>query len=376
MNEQAKVYFSDLRCRPGVNLLQKLSRLVRAAGMEQIDFQHKLVAIKMHFGEPGNLAFLRPNYAKAVADEVKRLGGVPFLTDCNTLYPGRRKNALEHLDAAYENGFSPLSTGCQVIIGDGLRGNDDVEVPVEGAEHITTAKIGKAVMEADVVISLSHFKGHEQTGFGGAIKNLGMGCGSRRGKMEQHAAGKPRVKQSRCVGCRRCLTQCAHDAIVFDGEGKASIDWNKCVGCGRCIAVCNTDAIRPGGDNAMEELACRMAEYAKAVVDGRPQFHISLVIDVSPYCDCHGENDVPILPDVGMFASFDPVALDQACADACLRQQPIPGSHLDEEMHREGFCDHHDPFINSMPDTDWRVCLAHCEKIGVGTRAYELIQVK
>ena len=376
MNEQAKVYFSDLRCRPGVNLLQKLSRLVRAAGMEQIDFQHKLVAIKMHFGEPGNLAFLRPNYAKAVADEVKRLGGVPFLTDCNTLYPGRRKNALEHLDAAYENGFSPLSTGCQVIIGDGLRGNDDVEVPVEGAEHITTAKIGKAVMEADVVISLSHFKGHEQTGFGGAIKNLGMGCGSRRGKMEQHAAGKPKVKQSRCVGCRKCLTQCAHSAIEFGGDGKASINWNKCVGCGRCIAVCNTDAIRPGSDAAMEELACRMAEYAKAVVDGRPQFHISLVIDVSPYCDCHGENDVPILPDVGMFASFDPVALDQACADACLRQQPIPGSHLDEEMHREGFCDHHDPFINSMPDTDWRVCLAHCEKIGVGTRAYELIQVK
>ena len=376
MSEQAKVYFSDLRCRPGVNLLQKLGRLVRAAGMEQIDFDHKLVAIKMHFGEPGNLAFLRPNYAKAVADEVKSLGGVPFLTDCNTLYPGRRKNALEHLDAAYENGFSPLSTGCQVIIGDGLRGNDDVEVPVAGAEHIQSAKIGKAIMEADVVISLSHFKGHEQTGFGGAIKNLGMGCGSRRGKMEQHAAGKPKVKQSRCVGCRKCLTQCAHSAIEFGGDGKASINWNKCVGCGRCIAVCNTDAIRPGSDAAMEELACRMAEYAKAVVDGRPQFHISLVIDVSPYCDCHGENDVPILPDIGMFASFDPVALDQACADACMRQQPLPGSHLDEEMHKAGFCDHHDHFINSMPETDWRVCLAHCEKIGVGTRSYELVEVK
>ena len=231
-------------------------------------------------------------------------------------------------------------------------------------------------MEADVVISLSHFKGHEQTGFGGAIKNLGMGCGSRRGKMEQHAAGKPKVKQSRCVGCRKCLTQCAHSAIEFGGDGKASINWNKCVGCGRCIAVCNTDAIRPGSDAAMEELACRMAEYAKAVVDGRPQFHISLVIDVSPYCDCHGENDVPILPDIGMFASFDPVALDQACADACMRQQPLPGSHLDEEMHKAGFCDHHDHFINSMPETDWRVCLAHCEKIGVGTRSYELVEVK
>ena len=376
MSEQAKVYYSDLRCRPGVSLLDKLKKLIRRAGIGEIDFDHKLVAIKMHFGEPGNLAFLRPNYAKAVADVVKELGGIPFLTDCNTLYPGRRKNALEHLDAAYENGFTPLSTGCQVIIGDGLRGNDDVEVPVAGAEYIQTAKIGKAIMEADVVISLSHFKGHEQTGFGGAIKNLGMGCGSRRGKMEQHAQGKPKVKASRCVGCRKCTTQCAHDAIAFDAEGKASINWNKCVGCGRCIAVCNTDAIRAGNDCAMEELGCRMAEYAKAVVDGRPQFHISLVIDVSPYCDCHGENDVPILPDVGMFASADPVALDQACADACLRQQPIPGSHLDEQLRREGFCDHHDPFINSMPDTDWRVCLAHCEKIGVGSRTYELIEVK
>lgn len=376
MAEKSKVYFADFRAPSWrENLPQKLARLMMTAGFGDIDMDGKYVAIKMHFGEPGNLAFLRPNYAKVVADVVKSLGGVPFLTDCNTLYPGRRKNALEHLDAAYENGFSPLSTGCQVIIGDGLRGNDDVEVPVEGAEYIQTAKIGKAIMEADVIISLSHFKGHEQTGFGGAIKNLGMGCGSRRGKMEQHAQGKPMVAPRRCVGCRRCATQCAHGAITFGEDRKASIDWDKCVGCGRCIAVCNTDAIRPGNDAAMEELGCRMAEYAKAVVDGRPQFHISLVIDVSPYCDCHGENDLPIVPDVGMFASFDPVALDQACADACGKQPPIPGSHLDEQMHREGFCDKHH-FINSMPDTDWRVCLAHCEKIGIGTRSYELVEVK
>ena len=374
--EKAKVYFSDLRCRPGVNLLEKLQKLIRTAGMGEIDFSRKLTAIKMHFGEPGNLAFLRPNYAKVVADMVKELGGVPFLTDCNTLYPGRRKNALEHLDAAYENGFSPLSTGCQILIGDGLRGNDDVEVPVEGAEHIRTAKIGKAVMEADVFLSLSHFKGHEQTGFGGALKNIGMGCGSRRGKMEQHAEGKPEVDAARCVGCRKCALQCAHDAISYGADRKASIDLERCVGCGRCIAVCNVDAIHAGSDCAMEELSCRMAEYAKAVVAGRPHFHISLVIDVSPYCDCHSENDVPILPDVGMFASFDPVALDQACADACMRQQPIPGSVLDENMRRPGFCDHHDHFTNTTPVTDWRVCLAHAEKLGVGTRDYELITVK
>lgn len=376
MGERSKVYMTDLRCRPGVSLLNKLEKLMRTAGIGEINFERKLVAIKMHFGEPGNLAFLRPNYAKVVADVVKSLGGVPFLTDCNTLYPGRRKNALEHLDAAYENGFSPLSTGCQVIIGDGLRGNDDVEVPVEGAEYIQTAKIGKAIMEADVIISLSHFKGHEQTGFGGAIKNLGMGCGSRRGKMEQHAQGKPMVAPRRCVGCRRCATQCAHGAITFGEDRKASIDWDKCVGCGRCIAVCNTDAIRPGNDAAMEELGCRMAEYAKAVVDGRPQFHISLVIDVSPYCDCHGENDLPIVPDVGMFASFDPVALDQACADACNNMPPIPGSQLDDNLKTPGFCSCGDHFTDSTPITDWRVCTEHAEKIGLGTREYELVVVK
>lgn len=377
MGERSKVYMTDLRCRPGVSLLNKLEKLMRTAGIGEINFERKLVAIKMHFGEPGNLAFLRPNYAKVVADVVKSLGGVPFLTDCNTLYPGRRKNALEHLDAAYENGFSPLSTGCQVIIGDGLRGNDDVEVPVEGAEYIQTAKIGKAIMEADVIISLSHFKGHEQTGFGGAIKNLGMGCGSRRGKMEQHAQGKPMVAPRRCVGCRRCATQCAHGAITFGEDRKASIDWDKCVGCGRCIAVCNTDAIRPGNDAAMEELGCRMAEYAKAVVDGRPQFHISLVIDVSPYCDCHGENDLPIVPDVGMFASFDPVALDQACADLVNAAPVMANSLLDDHLKAdpEG-CQGHDHFHNLTPESEWKTCLAHAEKLGMGTRAYELVTVK
>ena len=374
--EKAKVYFDDFRAPVGTSVLKKLDRLIRKAGMEEMDFQRKLVAIKMHFGEPGNLTFLRPNYAKVVADMVKELGGVPFLTDCNTLYAGRRKNALEHLDAAYENGFSPLSTGCQIVIGDGLRGTDDVEVPVRGGAYIQSAKIGRAVMDADVFISLTHFKGHEATGFGGAIKNIGMGCGSRRGKMEQHAAGKPSVRKKRCVGCHKCTTQCAHGAISFNEENKASIDKNKCVGCGRCIAVCNTDAIQADLDGAMEMLACRMAEYAKAVVDGRPQFHISLVIDVSPYCDCHAENDVPILPDVGMFASFDPVALDQACADACRKQKPIPGSLLGEHMCAPGFVDREDPFTNTAPTTDWRVCLAHCEKIGIGSRQYELVTVR
>lgn len=372
--EKSKVYYSDLRALPGTNLLQKLKKLIYAAGIEQIDFNRKMTAIKIHFGEPGNVSYLRPNYAKVVADVVKELGGRPFLTDCNTLYVGRRKDALEHIDAAYENGFTPFSTGCHVIIADGLKGTDDVEVPVQGGELVTNAKIGHAIMDADVFISLNHFKGHENTGFGGALKNIGMGCGSRAGKMEMHCSGKPDVRPRKCVGCRTCAKNCAQGAISFD-DGKAYIDHDKCVGCGRCLGACNFNAIYNRNDSAVKELDMKIAEYAKAVIDGRPNFHINLVMDISPYCDCHEENDVPILPDVGMFASFDPVALDQACADACNAQQPLPGSLLDERMHEKGFCDHHDHFCNTTPESEWEDCLAHAEKIGVGSRSYELIKV-
>lgn len=365
----AKVYFTTMRTTQTENLLQKLERLMRAAGIGQIDFDRKYAAIKMHFGEPGNLSYLRPNYAKVVADLVKKLGGFPFLTDCNTLYVGGRKNALDHIESAYVNGFTPYSTGCHIIIGDGVKGTDEILVPVEGGEYVKEAKIGRAVMDADVILSLTHFKCHEGTGIGGVIKNLGMGCGSRAGKMEMHNSGKPKVDQSVCVGCGMCARQCAHSAISI-ADRKASIDHGKCVGCGRCIGACPTDAVYSDCDEANDILSCKMAEYAKAVVDKRPQFHVSLVIDVSPYCDCHPENDVPIVPDVGMFASFDPVALDLACAEAVLKQPVISGSKL-EEMPR----DYHDHFTNTHPVTNWRVQIDHGEKIGLGSASYELVEI-
>ena len=373
MAESSKVYFADFRAPSWrENLPQKLARLMMTAGFGDLDMEGKYVAIKMHFGEPGNLAFLRPNWAKVVVDLVKSLGGQPFLTDCNTLYIGGRKNALDHLDSAYVNGFSPFSTGCHVIIADGLKGNDEVLVPVEGGEYVKEAKIGRAIMDADVFISLTHFKGHEQSGMGGCLKNIGMGCGSRAGKMEQHNSGKPFVKQKHCIGCRACAKICAHGAPQFGPDGKASIDTEKCVGCARCLAICPKDAIRTLDDEAPEILNKKIAEYTKAVVDGRPCFHVSLVMDVSPNCDCHGENDVPIVPDVGMFASFDPVALDQACADAVLAQTPLPNSVL-----YDGACDCGDQDILRAihPDTKWQVCLEHAEKLGLGSRKYELVKI-
>lgn len=367
--EKAKVYYTNLKTSFQENLPQKLERLMKTAGIEKIDFKNKYVAIKIHFGEPGNLAYLRPNYAAVVVNVVKALGGKPFLTDCNTLYVGGRKNALDHLDAAYQNGFSPFSTGCHVIIADGLKGTDEALVPVEGGEYVKEAKIGQAIMDADVFITLNHFKGHEATGFGGALKNIGMGCGSRAGKMEMHSAGKPFVETESCIGCGRCIKICAHDAPAIT-DHKASIDHNKCVGCGRCIGVCPADAVQAAGDESNDILNKKIAEYSKAVLEGRPNFHINLVIDVSPNCDCHAENDIPIVPDVGMFASFDPVALDKACADAVNKQPVIADSQLDRMPHVHG-----DHFCDSAPTTNWRVCIEHAEKIGIGTSEYELIEI-
>ena len=369
--EPSKVYFTDFRTRVFSDSIQnKLMRLIKAAGIDRIDFKNKFVAIKIHFGEPGNLAFLRPNYARTIVDYIRERGGKPFLTDCNTLYVGARKNALEHMDSAYMNGFSPFSTNCHVIIADGLKGTDDVEVPVNG-DYVTNAKIGRAIMDADIVISLNHFKGHEQAGFGGALKNLGMGCGSRAGKMEMHSNEKPHVDPDLCIVCGMCSKVCAHDAQDI-ADGKTYINHDKCVGCGRCIGVCPVDAIVPGPDNSCEQLNCKIAEYAKAVIQNRPNFHINVVADVSPNCDCHSENDAPIVPNVGIFASFDPVAIDVACADA-VNRQPVINNTLLAELPT---CCHEDHFTGTHPETNWHSQVEHGEKIGIGSTNYELIEVE
>ena len=367
---KSQVYFTDMRCNFETNLLDKMRKLIDAAGIANIDFNRKYAAIKLHFGEPGNLSFLRPNFSKVVTDRVKELGGKPFLTDCGTLYPGGRTNALDHIEAAYVNGYSPFSTGVHIIIGDGLKGTDDVVVPINGGKYLTTANIGRAIMDADVFISLTHFKGHEGTGFGGTLKNVGMGCGSRAGKMKMHNEGKPFVDEELCTGCRKCSAFCAHDAFVYR-EGTASIDHAKCVGCGFCIGSCNFLAISNEFDSSNDMLNYKIIEYAKAVLDGRPSFHISVVNQVSPYCDCHSENDAAIIPDIGMFASFDPVAIDHACIDAVNAAPPIMTSIMGERdlSRRDHFTDVH-------PTTDWRQQIRHGEEIGLGNGDYELITLK
>ena len=372
----SKVFFTSMRTKLDESLLVKMERLIKKAGIEEIDFNQKYTAIKIHFGEPGNLAFLRPNFAKVVVDKVKALNGLPFLTDCNTLYVGRRNQGLAHLDAANENGYFPMSTGCQNIIADGIRGTDDIDVPVNGGEYCKVAHIGRAVMDADIIISLNHFKGHEGTGFGGAIKNVGMGCGSRAGKMAMHNDGKPQVDKETCVSCKICARFCAHGAIEFD-SGKAVINESKCVGCGRCIGSCSKDAIFANWDSSNVALSCKIVEYTKAVLDGRPNFHINVVNQVSPFCDCHADSDAAIIPDIGIFAGFDPVALDKACIDAVNAAPAILESVLSERQrsHKDeaGNADH---MTDLHPTTDWRLQISHAEKIGLGSGKYELITVE
>ena len=203
-----------------------------------------------------------------------------------------------------------------------------------------------------------------------------MGSGSRAGKMEQHWEGKPVVDPELCIGCGSCVKICAHDGPRVENR-KASIDHNKCVGCGRCLAICPKDAIEPSNANSTAILAQKIAEYSYAVVKGRPSFHISLICDVSPFCDCHAENDIPIIPDVGMLASFDPVALDQACADLCNKMPVIEGSRLDQHIKSFGAEDpNHDYFHLNHPDTEWEAGIIHAEESGLGSRQYELVQIR
>jgi uncharacterized Fe-S center protein len=369
----SKVYFTDLSANASLNLQKKLGILIRKAGIDTIDFNKKLTAIKIHFGEPGNLAYIRPNFASTLVNYLSSKGAKPFLTDSNTLYAGQRSNAVDHLRSAWENGFNPMAVDCPVIIADGVKGTDYTEVPVD-LTYCKTARIGKAVMDADILVTMNHFKGHEFAGFGGALKNIGMGCASVGGKLELHSTSQPKINPDNCIGCRVCANNCAQDAITMGADNIAVIDYARCVGCGQCVAVCQYDAAQVVWDSASELMNCKIAEYSLAVTKDRPCFHISFMMNVSPDCDCWGFNDYPLVPDIGMAASFDPVALDQACVDMVIAAPALPNSRINKEKAHDHFIGK-DKFALTHPNVHWEAGLAHAEKIGLGTREYEIVKV-
>ncbi|MDF1580012.1 MAG: DUF362 domain-containing protein [Desulfuromonadales bacterium] len=364
------VYFADLRTGHRENLFGKLTRLLDLAGIDRIVGNGDLTAIKIHFGEKGGHAFVRPPFIRRIVDRVKELHGKPFLTDSSTLYPGQRKEAVSALTCAIENGFAYAVVGAPLIMSDGLRGHSARRIAIAG-ELLTATDIGAEIIDADVLLTVSHFKCHEISGFGGAIKNLAMGCSSREGKLEQHSVSAPTVNQ-RCTVCGACLKACAHGAITVQAP-QASIDIDKCTGCGRCITICADKAIDINWDEAPPTIMKKMAEYALGATTGKAgkTLYVSFVTQVSPACDCYGHSDAPIVADQGILVATDPVAIDQACADLVNRAPGLADSAL-QSGHEAGG----DKFRGVYPQIDWETTLEHGEKIGLGSRDYTLVSLE
>lgn len=366
----SKVFFSDLRAAANRNIFAKLSRLLHEAGIDEKVSPRSLVAIKLHFGEEGTTGFIRPVFIRRIVDRIKELGGFPFLTDTNTLYKGSRSHSVSHIVTAIENGFAYSVVNAPIIIADGLRGSSSVKIRID-QQILKEVDIGKEIIEADVLMGVAHFKGHELTGFGGTIKNIGMGCASRHGKLEQHSDLSPKIKKKKCIGCGECAAHCAQEAISITEE-KAVIDPKKCIGCGQCIIICPHSAINVRWRRDIPFIQKKMVEYAFAVLKEKKEraLFINFLTQISPLCDCNRYTDAPIVPDVGIMASTDPVAIDQASADMVNQQTALRGSSL-EVNTRPG----EDKFRGLYPDIDWGFQLDYAQKVGLGTRNYELIKI-
>ncbi|MGZ3514231.1 MAG: DUF362 domain-containing protein [Thermodesulfobacteriota bacterium] len=373
------VYFSDLKVESGKTLLDKLDILLDRANLGGKIREKDLVAVKLHFGEKGNTAYVRPIFLRRVVDRIRQYRGKPFLTDTNTLYTGSRSEAVSHLITAFENGFTESVVNAPIVIADGLRGNSAVKVRID-KPIFKIVSIAREICMTDALVVVTHFKGHELSGFGGALKNLGMGCSSREGKLSQHSNISPKVKGKVCKGCETCLTWCAQEAIsmlplksgVETKQGIASIDPKKCVGCGECILSCPSGAIQIQWNENIPIFQKKMVEHACGAIQKKKGkvLYINFLTQISPACDCYGYSDTPIVRDIGILSSEDPVAIDQASVDLVNKEEGNRSSKLSKNWEPEG-----DKFRAIYPEVDWNIQLAYAEEIGMGTRDYELIKI-
>jgi uncharacterized Fe-S center protein len=378
------VFFINLRASGKRGLLDKIQGLVESAGVKKAVKKRSLTAVKLHFGERGNTAFIRPLLIRPIIDAIKTAGGKPFVTDASTLYVGTRGNAVDHLHTAMLNGFSYTALGVPLIIADGIDGRDEVSIPV-GLKHFKEVYIGSAVARADALISVAHFKLHEMSGFGGTIKNLGMGSASRRGKMAQHSeVTAPQIDPGKCIGCGTCVDQCAHGAITLverqpnvprpneKAKKLVSIDRMLCVGCAGCVHACPEGALGINFEIDLPRFMEGVVEYTLGTLKGKEKhsLFVNFLTQISPACDCYPFSDAPIVPDIGILASRDPVAIDQASVDL-LNAQPIL-----ESSCLKGVANAHTDKIRAVyPKIDWAHQLLYAEQLGLGTRDYELLEV-
>ncbi len=367
---RSKVYFTNLRAKnPSENKVNKIRKLFEKADFSSLIKENDLTAVKLHFGEKGNDGYINPVFARQVVDKIKECKGKPFLTDTNTLYKGSRANSVDHLITAIEHGFDYSVVGAPLIIADGLKSKamKDVEI---NRKHFKTVKIAQDILNADSMIVLSHFKGHELAGFGGAVKNLAMGCAPAVGKMQQHSM-RPKVDKKFCIGCGTCVDNCPVDAIKML-ETRATINKDVCIGCGECMQVCPVNAIVVNWETEIVDFMERMTEYAYGSVVGKENKvgYINFVINVTPYCDCVPWSDAPIVPDVGFLASKDPVALDRACLDLVNQQIGFADSSLKHNHDKN--CD---KFKGLKENSKGEIQLNYGEEIGLGNNDYELIEI-
>ncbi len=366
----SKVYFTDLRTTPNRNLLDKVVDLMNRSKIDTKIRKNDLVGVKLHFGEAGNTTYIRPIFLRSIVRRLKEAGGKPFLTDTNTLYTGSRSDTVNHLTTAIQNGFDYSCIECPLIIADGLRGASGTKVAVEG-EILKEVHIAKEIADADAIVVVTHFKAHELSGFGGALKNIGMGCATREGKLVQHSTVAPKVNPENCKGCKLCQGYCPSGAISVESK-KASIAGKKCIGCGECILICPSHAIEIEWNEHPDNFQKKMMEYAAGALRNKQKksLFINFVVQVSPACDCYPHSDAPIVRDIGILASDDPVAIDQASCDMVNNEVSLPGTAI-KNVSIQG----EDKWRALYPRIDWSVQLTHAEKLGLGSRKYTLQKI-
>jgi uncharacterized Fe-S center protein len=367
----ADVFFSDLRARSEAeNKVARMRRLFSEAGFPQVIRERDLTAVKLHFGERGMDTFVSPVLVRAVVDRIREAGGRPFLTDTATLYSGSRSNAVDHLTTAILHGFDFSVAGAPVIIADGLRSTHFEEVPVQG-RHFSRVLVAGDIAAADSMIVISHYKGHMLSGFGGALKNLAMGCAPAAGKREEHSA-KAMAAEAKCQGCGTCVPVCPAGALSLPGD-KVAVDRDRCIGCGECMTVCPEGALEFDWEVDLPPFIERMMEYAMGAFQskkGRIGFY-NLLLSVTPDCDCVPWSDAPIVPDIGILASTDPVAIDAASLDLVNSGIGLPRTLL-THGHGKG----EDKFRGVWPHTDGEQQLRYAEHLGLGTRRYRLVRLE
>ncbi|MDI6691848.1 MAG: DUF362 domain-containing protein [Anaerosomatales bacterium] len=366
----AKVYFTPMRTAMKRSLVTRAGVLLERAGLASTVADGDLVAVKLHFGEAGNTGFVHPVFVREVVRRIKAAGGKPFLTDANTLYRGERSNAVDHIECALHNGFSYATVEAPIVIADGLDGREAVDVAIEG-RHFDSVRIGAAAVHADAMVVVTHVKGHEAAGFGGALKNVGMGLGCRSAKQRMHADFRPEVDAAACRSCGRCVTWCPVSAIVLGPDRVAAVDYQVCYGCGECVAACPYGAIATQWKTTPEALQEKIVEHAAgALKDKRGKVvYLSFVTNVSPDCDCWHFSDAPIVPDIGVLASDDVVAIDQAAYDLVCQAPGLPGTR------GEALGPGEDKFT-AVTGVDGRHAMRYAETLGLGTREYELVTIE